>query len=141
MQDVMIAAFVVTMLAGLYCGLRAWRIFSTYLPAASVLLSSDYKNTMPNPNDPYTPGARFGPDSFRGIKESVRFRDIDGNICTATIKRQVANRYKPDGSYGIWYDPADTSKATLIGPGYWLGWMAACFGLAIGAVDLLTKFG
>ena len=104
-----------------------------------MLLSSDYLETMPNANDPFYPGGRFGPDTFRGIQEWVRFEDIDGRQCVATVKRQVANRYRPDGSYMIWYNPADKTKATVIGPMYWVGWMVFCLGLAISAIYFATK--
>ena len=128
MADLLIVAAPLLMLAFLYCGWRAGRLFLGWRPAAATVWRSDY-GELDRQEDfwlksDWETGRGWCPSDGEGqreIDEIVSFEDADGNRHRAPIRRRVARGWRPDSVYTVWYDPGDPRRATANGPGGWAG--------------------
>ncbi|MDB5699368.1 MAG: hypothetical protein JWN69_2172 [Alphaproteobacteria bacterium] len=140
MLDLLILAVPLLMLALLYCGWRGVSLFLSWVPAAAVVVRSDY-GELQQQDDFWSLGNPFGRlrgwnwrdgEHSRLIENLVEYRDLDGTEHRATIERRVRRGWRPAGVITIWYDPATPAKATAFGPGYW-------FALALASACMLVS--
>ena len=137
-------------LACLYFLWKALRMFRTWAPAAATVWRSDYSE-IDRIDDAWhsTPfgtarGWELGDsEDSRLINDLVLFTDADGHSIRTNIERRVARGWRPDSVFTIWYDPTDPHRATVHGPGSWLGLalvcaatLAALFALGAGLLTL-----
>jgi hypothetical protein len=128
MRDLLILAVPLLTLAVFYCGWRAASLFLGWNPAVATVRRSDY-DSAEQQEDFWSFGAtlftrrgwnwRDG-EGQRLIEDEISFKDSDGTLRVATVERRVRRGWRPFGVYTIWYDPADPSRVTAFGPGYWL---------------------
>lgn len=130
----------VVVFGALCCGWRAWWLFRTYLPAASVVAESTYTERMQDEDAPFGRGwYTRGKAGYRLVQDHVRFEDVSGRRRTAWVSRWVSRRYGPDHTYVVWYDPTEAGKVTANGPAIWLGLGATMLALLLGSVIITVQ--
>ncbi|NKJ43219.1 MULTISPECIES: DUF3592 domain-containing protein [unclassified Novosphingobium] len=130
MADILIIAALACWLLFVFCVWQALRLLGTWQPAPAMVWRSDYTEGQQS-EDFWSFGMtmftsrgwnwRDGDDT-RYIEDEIRFRDSDGIERRALVHRWVHRGWKPSGAYTVWYDPADPTRATVLGPFTWGAW-------------------
>ena len=140
MSNLFAAIVGVVIFGSLWCGWRAWWLFRTYLPAASVVAESTYAERMQDDDAPFGRGwYTRGKPGFRFVRDHVQFEDLNGHRRTAWVSYWASRRYGPDRAYIVWYDPADAERVTANGPASWLGFGAAMLALLVGSFIITAQ--
>lgn len=149
MADVLVLAALVCWLLFVFCLWQALRLLGTWQPAPAMVWRSDYSEGQQS-EDFWSFGMtmftsrgwnwRDGEDT-RYIEDEIRFRDRDGIERRALVHRWVHRGWKPAGAYTVWYDPADPSRATVLGPFTWAAWAVLLLVLFFGALHMVQVVG
>ena len=132
MKDALTLTVPILLLAMVYCGWRALRMFSAWRPAVATVWKSGYGECDQQDDFwhfGFTLATRRGwnwrdGENARLIEDEIIFSDAEGGRHRALVERRVRRGWRPGNVYMIWYDPARPERVTTFGPGYWLLIMA-----------------
>lgn len=139
MVNLIVLLISVLTFAVLFCGWKAFSMFTSWRSAAAAVLATDYTE-LEQLDDRWGMGTLRGwhpltdGEHTRRIEAQVFFDDEDGTRHRVTVNRYTRRGWSPDGAFVLWYDPSNPANATCFGPGHWL---LVALGLAAGLIGLI----